>query len=139
VTLEGEAVVVEGVSKDEPVWSLVLRAASAPAGEYFVFGAATRPSSLDGLAGLDPATCREAPRSCDLAGLGRYEGSQALDAGGRLELRAGGDGGGRWFFVVARRGAATLPVTLEGTVEITTNGGCSNLDPPEVVVSRGLS
>lgn len=140
-TAQGDALVLEGTTDEEQHWYGNVTVKDAPAGEYLLFQARARPTSLAGLAGLDLSTCSYA-NPCDVPNLGRLDERVQLDEPGPVRLRGGTDYGedspGHYFVFVRRGPGAKLgPTTVSATVTIEGNPGCggSNPDPPNVATS----
>ena len=134
-TLTADALVLEGTADEELGWYASFTIDAAPPGEYAVFTSPTHPTSLDGLADLDLATCTRS--RCSAPGLGTFEERVKLDAAGRLKLGGGsGQRTSKSFFVVVRRGASLdAPLTVRSLVTVESNGGCGNPDPPSLAPS----
>ena len=92
VNLDTEPVVLTLTASeddDTPQWDVYIDAASAPAGEYLVFGSTTPPTSDSALEGFDFTSCRTpagVPRDCVVPGLGTFWGRTVLEADGKLTL-----------------------------------------------------
>jgi hypothetical protein len=151
-TLDG-ALVVESTPPDDVEvlsWGLTVEAATAPAGEYFIFESDERPTSDAALAAFDPSPCEQvrncfgnrcepSAQSCTLNGLGTFSAMVSLESEGKLRLRSQLEWTSqRHFYAVVRRGSETATsAQLKLNVGMSQNNGgfCGSPDPPGVAVS----